>query len=197
MKEQQIVYAKRELAMLGNCVVTKKLKDILDETGRSLEALHDRATEKPYALVLIDGSNYMFHPGYLRQGLAGGIAAWQQLIERVHDYFQERNIEDHRSWLIIVRVVADINDWADKAVKCGLLVDFNDVRDFGVGLTQAAASVDFVAIAGGKEINGQKLKWEMEYHLPSMGDRCKHVLLACSKDHGMLGMLDAYKDKTR
>ena len=197
MKEQQIVYAKRELAMLGNCVVTKKLKDILDETERSLEALRDRATEKPYALVLVDGSDYMFHTRCLRHGLEGGIAAGQQLIERVHDYFQDRNIEDHRSWLIMVRVVADVDDWADKAVKCGLLVDSNEVRDFGIGLTQAAACVDFVVIAGEKEIFDRKLKWELEYHLPSVGDRCKHVTLACSKDHGMLGMLDPYKDNTR
>ena len=68
----------------------------------------------PYARVLIDGHDFIFHPNYLSQGLEGGRLAEQLLIERVHRYFQDRKYEDYRRWIIMVEIIADIDDWGDK-----------------------------------------------------------------------------------
>ena len=68
------------------------------------------------------------------------------------------------------------------------------LRAFSVGLTQNQAVVSFAHVDGGKEITDWKLTAELEIYLQSIDDQCKHVILACSSDHGMLGVLDPYKD---
>ena len=197
MKDQDMIYNKRERALLENCVLTKKIHDIMLETNHSLETICDRATETPFVAVFIDGHDFMFHPDYVRQGLKGGRLIGQHLIDRVHKYLQDCNYEDHTRWRIMVRVVADIDDWEYKLEQYGYHMDRTFIEAFGVGVTQAQALVNFFYIRGGKKITDVNLSKELRCYLPSVGDQCKHVILGCSNDHGMLELLKPYEDDVR
>ena len=197
MKDQGMVYKKRESALLENCVMTKKIHEVMLETNHSLETLCDRGTEVPFVVVFIDGHDFMFHPDYVCRGLRGGRLTGQHLIDRVHKYLQDRKYQDHTRWRIIVRVVADIHDWEYKLEKYGYHMDRDLIEDFGVGVTQSQALVNFSYVHGGNKITDVNLSKELKCYLRNVGDQCKHVILGCSNDHGMLELLRPYENDVR
>lgn len=119
------------------------VKEVLLEAERKLNDIRDLASEKPYALVLIDGDGYLFHPTFLREGFPGGEKAGQSLHKKVHDYFNDSKFKGQRGWQIVIRIFANVDGLATAMKRIGRMYEAAFCRRLWQELTRVMLRLIF------------------------------------------------------
>ncbi|MCJ1415409.1 hypothetical protein MMC32_001741 [Xylographa parallela] len=130
-----------------------------------------RALEhKPFALVLVDGDNYVFDDKLLQMGTDGGVEAARLLCEAVkaelksHDDGISTIYAGASEWRIMVRLYANFAGLSAALVRAGLQKSVNDLNKFAGGFTRGQPLFDFVDAGIEKEGADHKIRGKPQSH---------------------------------
>ncbi|KAI1780669.1 hypothetical protein F4818DRAFT_396443 [Hypoxylon cercidicola] len=164
---------------------TKSRRDLqlrLRDMETRLGIIPDR---NPYVMVLIDGDGLLFKEHLVRQGVAGGRKAADELRKAVSDkysYSEETPIE------VVVEVVANVSGLSKAMKRDGCLDDETTLNDFISGFNQAKVPFHFVDLGYCKEAADAKLLCSARFHLRNFN--CKLILMGVSHDVSYAPYLD-------
>ncbi|KAI1766840.1 hypothetical protein GGR53DRAFT_484578 [Hypoxylon sp. FL1150] len=139
----------------------------------------------PYVMVLIDGDGLLFKEHLVRQGVAGGKKAAEELRKAVTDkfsYAEDTAIE------VVAEIVANVSGLSKAMKRDGCLDDENTLYDFISGFNQAKLPFNFIDIGYSKEAADAKLLCSARFHLRNFN--CKLILMGVSHDASYAPYLD-------
>ncbi|KAL1983837.1 hypothetical protein VTN96DRAFT_9838 [Rasamsonia emersonii] len=168
----------------------RELREKYKNQARGQKDVHER---NPFALVLVDGDNYVFKDQHIKAGSEGGAAAAQALSDAIKEFLQSELNIDAEQCRVMVRVYANLSGLSKSLSKAGLVGnEARSLAPFAASFTGSQDLFDFVD-AGDKD--GTDLKVRETFQLFVDNNQCKHIFFAGCHDVGYLSLLTPYQGK--
>ncbi|OCK80011.1 hypothetical protein K432DRAFT_382593 [Lepidopterella palustris CBS 459.81] len=178
-----------ELDLHSEQNVRRRLQSEVVEARDRETALAEKASRRPYIIVLIDADaeGFIFHDRYITKGTKGGESAADEMLVKVRDYL--RPLHDDLDKLdIMVRIFANLEGMANMLVREGKLRNLGQLRAFSTGFSSRIPFFDFVDVGIGKEGgSGRKVRENLHFHASS--HQCRHILLGSSPNDASASLL--------
>ncbi|KAL2063046.1 hypothetical protein VTL71DRAFT_6118 [Oculimacula yallundae] len=170
-------------------LIRSELKTLKDEN----ETLRDMQDTGRFVSVLIDADAdiYYFAEEFISQGLKGGQAAADKLIEKIREQLSlDSSCKDPSKIPIVVKAYANFNGMASHFKKVNKVSNLQEVMQFWAGFSQRYPFVDFVDVGHGKEGADNKIRENFRFNMDT--PQCQQLFLACAHDGGYVPFLSSY-----
>ncbi|KAH7323783.1 hypothetical protein BKA65DRAFT_511461 [Rhexocercosporidium sp. MPI-PUGE-AT-0058] len=143
-------------------------------------------------LIDADADIYYFADEYLTQGLKGGQAAADMLVEKVREHLLSLgpSFKNAKSIPIVVKAYANLTGLAYHFKKENKVYNLQDVSQFWAGFSQRYPFIDFVDVGSGKEAADNKIRENLRLNIDT--PQCEQIFLACAHDGGYVPVLSPY-----
>ncbi|KAG4431483.1 hypothetical protein IFR05_013037 [Cadophora sp. M221] len=157
----------------------------------------DNLETSRFVSVLIDADAdiYYFADEFISQGLKGGQAAADKLIEKTREYLLSHgpSFKNAKSIPIVVKAYANLTGLGYHFKKENKIYNPQEVTQFWAGFSQRHPFIDFVDVGSGKEAADNKIRENFKLNIET--PQCEQIFLACAHDGGYVPVLSPYAGK--